>query len=114
MGQLSKGASLEDVKALVDHSEVPVLIDCYTPTCAPCAALAPILGELSAQMEGALAVEKIDVGASPAVARALGVRGVPTLLLYKDGILKASRTGGINKPQLHAWLAAQGVNHETR
>lgn len=109
MSQLAKGASLEDVKALVERSEVPVLIDCYTPTCAPCAALAPVLDELSVQMQGVLAVEKVDVGASPAVARALGVRGVPTLLLYKGGELKASRTGAVNQPQLQAWLAAQGV-----
>lgn len=109
MGHFAKGASLEDVNALVERSAVPVLIDCYTPTCAPCAALAPVLDELSAQMQDILAIEKIDVGASPAVARALGIRGVPTLLLFKDGALKASRTGAINQMQLQAWLTAQGV-----
>lgn len=109
MTELARGASLEDVKALVERSAVPVLIDCYTPGCAPCAALAPVLEELSVQMQGALAVEKIDVGMNPAVARALGVRGVPTLLLYRDGTLKASRTGAVSQPQLQSWLASHGV-----
>jgi len=109
MGELARGAGLDDINALVAHSPVPVLIDCYTPTCAPCAALAPVLEELSEQMQGKLAVEKVDVALNPAVARALGVRGVPTLLLYKDGALKASRIGGISQPQLQSWLAVQGV-----
>lgn len=109
MSELARGAALEEIRALVERSTVAVLIDCYTPTCAPCAALAPVLEELSVQMQGALTVEKVDVGMNPALARALGVRGVPTLLLYKDGLLKASRTGAINKPQLQSWLASQGV-----
>lgn len=109
MSELAKVATFEDIRALVERSPVAVLIECYTSKCAPCAALAPVLDEISVQMQGALAVEKVDVGMNPAVARALGVRGVPTLFLYKDGLLKASRTGAINKPQLQSWLASQGV-----
>jgi thioredoxin 1 len=110
MNTLSKSAALDDVRAFVSSSPVPVLIDCFTPACAPCAALAPILDELSEQRQGRLAIEKIDVSANPGVARGLGVRGVPTLLLYRDGELKATRSGAITQTQLMEWLSANDVH----
>jgi thioredoxin 1 len=86
-----------------------VLIDCYSPQCSPCAALAPVLDELATEYSDRLLIKKVDVTAQPAVARQHGVRAVPTLLLFRDGALQASRTGSASKSQLLTWLAAQGA-----
>lgn len=105
----STHSALRDVDALVAGRPMPVLIDCYTPGCGPCAALAPVLDDLATELDGQLAVEKIDVAAQPDVARRFGVRGVPTLLLFKDGQLRATRTGVASRTQLLTWLSAQGA-----
>ncbi|MGT2460114.1 thioredoxin family protein (plasmid) [Cupriavidus basilensis] len=100
---------MQDIDALIAQSGTPVLIDCYTPGCGPCAALAPVLDDVSGSLEGRLAVEKVDVAASPDVADRFGVRGVPTLLLFRDGKLQASRTGAASRTQLLTWLVANQV-----
>lgn len=79
------GAVLEDIDALVARSAAPVLVDCFTPGCGPCAALAPVLDELAGEMDGTLVVEKVDVAAHPEVARRFGIRTVPSLLLFSKG-----------------------------
>jgi thioredoxin 1 len=101
--------SLEEVQALAARSDVPVLVDCYSPACGPCAALAPVLDDLSKELTGQIAIQKVDVVAQPQVARQYGVRGVPTLLLFTGGKLKASRTGAASKAQVLTWLSAQQV-----
>jgi thioredoxin 1 len=98
-----------DLDALVARSDIPVLIDCFTPGCGPCAALSPVLDELGNSMEGRLVIEKIDVATHPNVARQFGVRGVPTLLLFDGGQLRASRTGAASQTQLITWLSANGA-----
>lgn len=100
---------MPDIDALLARSASPVLVDCFTPGCGPCAALAPILDTVAAELEGQLAVEKVDVAANPDVARRYGVRGVPTLLLFKGGDLVASRTGMASQTQLITWLSANGA-----
>ncbi|GAA4330703.1 thioredoxin TrxA [Variovorax defluvii] len=101
------GAGSADLDALLARQAGPVLVDCYSPGCGPCAALAPVLDELSHEFEGQLAIEKVDVAAQPEVAMRFGIRSVPTLLLFQDGKLKASRTGGASRAQLLTWLSAQ-------
>ena len=98
-----------DIDTLVADPARPVLVDCYTPGCGPCAAIAPVLDELAAELHGRLVVEKVDVAAQPDVARRFGVRGVPTLLLFKGGHLKAVRTGAATRTQVLTWLSAQGA-----
>jgi thioredoxin 1 len=61
-------------------------------------------------MRERLTIEKINVAAHPYAARALGVRGVPSLLLYRGGLLKAMHTGAISGPQLRSWLASHGLH----
>jgi len=106
---IAHGPAMHDVDALLARGTAPVLIDCYSPGCKPCAALAPVLDEVSAAMAGRLAVEKVDVAAHPEVARRFGVRGVPTLLLFRDGKLLASCTGAASRAQLVTWLVAHQV-----
>jgi|HubBroStandDraft_4_1064222.scaffolds.fasta_scaffold733207_2 thioredoxin 1 len=96
-----------DLEALVARSNIPVLIDCFTPGCGPCATLSPVLDELANSTQGRLAIEKIDVATYPEIAHRFGVRGVPTLLLFKGGQLHSSRTGAASRTQLLTWLSAQ-------
>lgn len=103
------GSAMHDIDALLARSPTAVLIDCYTPGCGPCAALAPILDSLSTELEDQLAIEKVDVAAHPDVAAKFGVRGVPALLLFKEGKLAASRTGIASRTQLITWLSANGA-----
>lgn len=102
-------ASPLDIAALTGSSTVPVLIDCYTPGCGPCAALAPLLDALAAERGDALIVEKVDVAAHPEVAKGFGVRSVPTLLLFSGGKLAATRTGAATAAQLMTWLAVHNA-----
>jgi thioredoxin 1 len=102
-------AAPADIDAILAGRGRPVLVDCYTPGCGPCAALAPVLDELATEMAEQLAVVKVDVAATPAIARRFGVRSVPTLLLFQDGALKATRSGGASRTQLLTWLAANGA-----
>lgn len=101
------GAGAADLDALLARQAGPVLVDCYSPGCGPCAALAPVLDELSQEFDGRLAIEKVDVAAQPDIAMRFGIRSVPTLLLFKDGQLLASRTGGASRAQLLTWLSAK-------
>jgi len=100
---------MQDIDALVERSSIPVLLDCFTPGCGPCAALAPVLDDLAAEMDGVLAVEKIDVATHPEVAKRFGIRSVPTLLLFKGGRLAASRGGAASRLQLLTWLSANSA-----
>jgi Thioredoxin domain-containing protein len=106
---VATGGAMHDVDALVAQSSTPVLIDCYTPGCGPCASLSPVLDSLSTELEDQLAIEKIDVSANPDVAARFAVRGVPTLLLFKDGQLLANRTGMASRTQLLTWLSSNGA-----
>jgi thioredoxin 1 len=98
-----------DIDALVQRNSLPVLIDCYTPGCGPCAALGPLLDAMSVDMADQITIEKVDVAASPDVARRFEIRSVPTLLLFKGGELVATKTGAASRSQLLTWLSAQGA-----
>jgi len=109
MSHTTQSFGMQDIDALLTNSETPVLIDCYSPDCKPCAALAPVLDDVASSMNGRVVVEKVDVVANPDVASRFGVRGVPTLLLFRGRDLKAVRTGAASGTQLVTWLAAHGV-----
>jgi thioredoxin 1 len=101
------GMTLDQVQDLAARSEIPVLIDCYTPTCGPCAALSPVLDELAHELADQIVIQKVDVAAHPQIAKEFGVRCVPTLLLFSGGQLKTSRTGAASKAQVLTWLSVQ-------
>ena len=107
MSNLQASVASMDIDALIGRSDHPVLIDCYTPGCGPCAALSPLLDQLSADLADQLTIEKIDVSKFPDVARRFEVRSVPTLLLFKSGALAGTRTGAASRAQLLTWLSAQ-------
>lgn len=81
-----------------------VLVDFGAPWCGPCKALEPLLVQLGAELEGRLAVVKVDIDATPGLAMDCGVMSVPTLLLFKDGKRLAGRTGGQSMDQLRTFV----------
>ena len=84
----------------VINSETPVLVDFWAEWCGPCKMIAPILDELSTEMEGQVVIGKLDVDVNPSTAMSFGVMSIPTLLLFKDG-QPVERIVGYNpKPQL--------------
>jgi thioredoxin 1 len=84
----------------VVESSLPVLVDFWATWCGPCKAIAPLLDELAQKYEGKLKIVKLDVDSNPNTAPKFGVRGIPTLILFKDGQVQATQVGLLNKAEL--------------
>ena len=81
-------------------SDVPVLVDFWAEWCGPCKMSAPVLDELAGEYAGKLKICKVDVDANPEVPGKFGIRGIPTLILFKDGNAEATKVGALSKTQL--------------
>jgi thioredoxin 1 len=100
-----KTANADDFEIVVEKNEKPVLIDFWAPWCGPCKALAPTLDEIAKEYEGELDVVKIDIDESPTLAERFGVRGVPTLMMFKNGEEKSRVMGGMTRTRLDAFVS---------
>ena len=85
-------------------SDKPVLVDYWAEWCGPCKMIAPILDEVSKDYGGRLQVAKMNVDENSKVPAEFGIRGIPTLMLFKGGELAAKHTGALSKSQLTAFL----------
>ena len=84
----------------------PVLVDFWAEWCGPCRSIAPILDELATAYQGKLQVAKLNVDENREVPAKFGIRGIPTLMLFKDGKLAATKVGALSKAQLTAFIDA--------
>ena len=94
------GVSEETFEAEVLQADLPVLADFWATWCAPCRRIAPILEDLAAEYEGRLKVAKVDVDADPTLADRYNVRSIPTLAVFKDGVLVERIVGYVPKEEL--------------
>lgn len=92
----------------VKNSDVPVLVDFFAEWCSPCRQMLPVLEEISKEIgEAKLKVVKMNIEESPETPTNLGVRGLPTLMLFKNGEAVATHSGGMTKSKLSAWINEQ-------
>jgi thioredoxin 1 len=104
---LIKHISDASFEADVLQSSTPVLVDYWAEWCGPCKMIAPILDEVSSAYQGKLTVAKMNVDENRDVPGKFGIRGIPTLMLFKGGELAATKVGAMSKAQLTAFIDQQ-------
>ncbi|HEL9753000.1 TPA: thioredoxin [Klebsiella pneumoniae] len=97
----------------LNHAELPVLLDLWAPWCGPCLAIAPLLEKVAAATEGQLTVAKLDVQEFEHLLPRFRVRGIPTLLLFRNGSEVARKVGVESLSDLNGWLRSQGIAIES-
>lgn len=86
------------------QSDIPVLVDYWAEWCGPCKMIAPILDEIAADYDGKLKITKINIDENPETPPKFGIRGIPTLMIFKGGDVQSTKVGALSKSQLTAFI----------
>ncbi|MEX0951711.1 MAG: thioredoxin TrxA [Gammaproteobacteria bacterium] len=93
-----------DFDAQVLQSDTPILVDYWAEWCGPCKMIAPILDEIAGEYEGKLTVAKLNIDENQETPQKYAVRGIPTLMIFKNGAVAATKVGALSKSQLSAFI----------
>ncbi len=107
MSELTKAVTDDTFKQDVLESSGPVLVDFWAEWCGPCRMVAPILDDIAKEYEGKLTIAKVNIDENPSTPNDYAVRGIPTMMLFKDGKLLDTKVGALPKGQLKSWIASQ-------
>lgn len=101
---MSKVITDDNFASEIENSSLPVLVDFWAPWCGPCKQLSPIIDELSNELSEKIAVYKCNIDENPETPSKLAVRGIPTMMIFKNGKLVDSKVGSLPKSALYEWV----------
>ncbi|WP_248767978.1 thioredoxin TrxC [Pseudomonas sp. MWU12-2345] len=102
--ELKQGDYVSQIKG-----DLPLLVDVWADWCGPCKSFAPVFEQAAAQLAGKCRLAKLDSEANPQLSAQLGIRSIPSLILFRNGQEVARQSGAFPLPQLMAWLRSQGI-----